>query len=43
MQIENTRLTLIHEYESAPDDALFSQLTVAAIRQCSIATVERDR
>ena len=37
------RLALLHEYESSPDSALFSQLTVAALRQCSIATNERDR
>lgn len=43
MQIESIRLTLIYEYESAPDTALFSQLTVAAVRQCSLATIERDR
>jgi hypothetical protein len=43
MQQENIRLTLINEYESAPDTALFSQLTLAALRQCSIATIERDR
>jgi hypothetical protein len=43
MQNENFRLTLIKEYESSPDDTLFSQMTVAAIRQCSTATIERDR
>jgi hypothetical protein len=37
------RLTLIYEYELAPDTMLFSQSTVAALRQCSIATVERER
>jgi hypothetical protein len=37
------RLSLMNEYEAAPDSALFSQLTVAALRQCSIALIERDR
>jgi hypothetical protein len=43
MKTETLRLYLIQEYESAPDSALFSQLTVAAIRKCSLSTVERDR
>lgn len=43
MQKENIRLVLINEFESAPDSALFSQMTIAAVRQCSIATIERDR
>jgi hypothetical protein len=43
MSNENHRLLLMQEYEAAPDDALFSQLTVAAIRKCSISTIERDR
>lgn len=42
-QDENVRLTLIKQYESLPDDTLFSQVTVAAVRQCSIYTIERDR
>lgn len=43
MQKENIRLVLINEFESAPDNALFSQMTIAAVRQCSLATIERDR
>ena len=43
MQKETSRLTLITEYELAPDSALFAQETVAAIRDCSMATLERDR
>jgi hypothetical protein len=43
MKLEKTRLALINEYESAPDSALFSQHTIAAVRQCSVATVEHDR
>lgn len=43
MKIEQSRITLINEYEQAPDWAVFSQETVAAIRDCSLATLERDR
>ena|ERR1700722_8796163 len=38
-----SRLNLMQEYELAPDSALFTQETVAAIRGCSIALIERDR
>lgn len=38
-----SRLELIKEYEQSPDWALFSQETIAAIRGCSLATMERDR
>ncbi len=37
------RLSLMNEYDAASETALFSQITVAALRQCSVATVERDR
>jgi hypothetical protein len=43
MKVQTTRIDLINEYEQAPDWALFSQETVAAIRDCSLATLERDR
>ena len=43
MKSRLSRLDLIQEYELAPDWALFSQETVAAIRDCSLATLERDR
>lgn len=43
MKAETSRLSLINEFELAPEVALFSQLTVAAIRDCSLATIERDR
>lgn len=43
MQDETLRLRLMKEYELSPDDTLFSQLTIAAMRRCSIATIERDR
>jgi hypothetical protein len=43
MKTKIDRLGLINEYELAPDSALFAQETVAAIRDCSLATMERDR
>lgn len=43
LQVESARLALINEYELAPTSALFNQETVAAIRNCSLATIERDR
>jgi hypothetical protein len=43
MKSKQTRIDLIKEYELAPSWALFSQETVAAIRDCSLATLERDR
>ena len=43
MKSQSTRIDLLQEYERAPDWALFSQETLAAIRDCSLATLERDR
>jgi hypothetical protein len=43
MKNQQQRLSLINEYELSPDSAFFSQETVAAIRNCSLATIERDR
>lgn len=43
MKTKTSRLELITEYEVAPDSALFSQETIAAILDCSLSTVERDR
>ena len=43
MKTKTSRLERITEYETAPDSALFSQETVAAILDCSLATIERDR
>ena len=43
MTTQHSRLDLLREYELAPDSALFSQDTVAALRGCSIALIERDR
>lgn len=43
MKQKLSRMDLIQEFEQAPEWALFSQETVAAIRDCSLATMERDR
>lgn len=43
MRHKLSRIDLINEYEQAPAATLFSQETVAAIRDCSLATLERDR
>ena len=43
MKTQTSRLELIKEYEQSPDWAFFNQATVAAIRDCSLATIERDR
>lgn len=43
MKLNLSRIDLITEYEHAPDWAIFNQETVAAIRDCSLATIERDR
>ena len=37
------RSDALKEFYDAPDSALFNQETVAAIRECSTATMERDR
>lgn len=34
---------LLQEFNSSPSETWFSQETVAAVRDCSISTVERDR
>jgi hypothetical protein len=39
----STRLELLAEFDVAPDWARFDQKTVAAVRSCSTATLERDR
>lgn len=43
MKLKKSRIDLINQYEIAPLSALFSQETLAAILDCSIATMERDR
>ena len=37
------RTKAIAEFYSAPTDALFNQTVVAHVRDCSTATLERDR
>ena len=43
MKSHQSRIDLINEFDQAPDWVLFAQETVAAIRDCSLATMERDR
>lgn len=43
MKQQINRLDLLTEYELAPDSAFFTQHTIAALRNCSLATIERDR
>ena len=43
MKTERTRLDLLTEFELSPPTALFPQTTLAAIRECSLALLERDR
>jgi len=43
MKFEKPRLEQLKEFDNAPLSALFPQETVCAIRNCSTATVERDR
>ncbi|VVC74997.1 hypothetical protein AQUSIP_02710 [Aquicella siphonis] len=43
MKKQYSRIEHIKEFELAPEWALFSQETVAAIRDCSLATLERER
>ncbi len=40
---KSNRLSLLEEFSIAPDTTWFRQTTVAAVRGCSLATVERDR
>ncbi len=37
------RIEMLEDFEQAPDTALFNQQTIAAVRDCSTATLERDR
>jgi hypothetical protein len=37
------RITALQEFDSAPENALFNQQTIAHVRSCSTATLERDR
>ncbi|ANN93330.1 helix-turn-helix domain-containing protein [Legionella pneumophila serogroup 1] len=38
-----SRLDLLNEFESAPESALFSQQTIAAVLSCSTQLLERNR
>lgn len=37
------RITALAEFDNAPETALFNQKTIAQVRDCSLATLERDR
>lgn len=39
----SSRTYLLNQFVSSPDDTFFNQLVIAAVRDCSIATMERDR
>lgn len=41
--LQKSRIDLLTEFDSAPPDTLFSQKHIAAVRECSEATLERDR
>ncbi|QDP72029.1 helix-turn-helix domain-containing protein [Legionella israelensis] len=43
MNNNKSRLHLLNEFESAPDSALFNQLTLAAVLNCSTQLLERNR
>jgi hypothetical protein len=39
----HSRVEILNEFYQAPKDALFNQRVIAAVRDCSISTLERDR
>ena len=41
--ITQTRDKSLSEFNSAPDTSLFNQTIIAHVRDCSTATMERDR
>jgi len=41
--VTQSRTKALAEFYSAPDTALFNQFVVAHVRDCSTATLERDR
>lgn len=40
---DNDRNKSLAEFYSAPEASLFNQITIAYVRDCSTATMERDR
>ena len=40
---KNDRITSLAEFDSASEATLFNQITIAYVRDCSTATLERDR
>jgi hypothetical protein len=40
---DKDRATILAAFYAAPDDALFDEKTIAAVRDCSLATMQRDR
>ncbi len=43
MKTKPNRNESLAEFDSAPDSTLFNQVIIAHVRDCSIATLERDR
>lgn len=43
MKIKPNRNESLAEFDNAPDSTLFNQVVIAHVRDCSIATLERDR
>ena len=43
MKTKQPQLELLKEFNEAPSDHLFKAETVAALRQCSIGTLARER
>ena len=43
MSNNTSRITLINEFESAPESTLFDQRTLAAVLACSTQLLERNR
>lgn len=40
---QNNRNISLAEFDSAPEQTLFNQRVIAHVRDCSVATMERDR
>ena len=37
------RVSRINAFEQSPDSAIFNEIDIAAVRGCSVATLQRDR